>query len=63
MNPDDERSQLIWIYLDAVEWIQPQVFIMENVKALGILEKWKHIRESFLERARKICETMKQIKL
>lgn len=54
MNPDDERSQLIWTYLDVVERVQPQVFVMENVKALGVLEKWKPIRESFLERARKM---------
>jgi DNA (cytosine-5)-methyltransferase 1 len=52
MNPDDERSQLIWSYLDVVERVRPQVFVMENVKALGVLEKWKHIRENFLNRAR-----------
>ena len=54
MDPNDERSQLIWTYLDVVERVQPQVFVMENVKALGALEKWRHIRESFLERAREM---------
>jgi len=54
MNPDDERSQLIWSFLDVVERVRPQVFVMENVKALGALEKWKHIRGSFLERASKM---------
>jgi len=54
MNPNDERSQLIWSFLDVVERVQPQIFVMENVKALGALEKWKHIRERFLERAREI---------
>ena len=54
MNPNDERSQLIWTFLDVVERVRPYVFVMENVKALGVLEKWKHIRESYLERASNI---------
>lgn len=52
MNPEDERSQLIWTFLDVVKRVQPQIFVMENVKALGVLEKWKHIRENYLEQAR-----------
>lgn len=59
MNPDDERSQLIWSFLDVVAKVQPQVFVMENVKALGALEKWKYIRDRYLERTRSIgyhCE-------
>lgn len=54
MNPDDERSQLIWTFLDVVERVHPSLFVMENVKALGTLDKWKHIRESFIERARSL---------
>ncbi|GHV05338.1 cytosine-specific methyltransferase [Clostridia bacterium] len=52
MDPDDERSKLIWTFLDVVKRVQPQLFVMENVKALGALEKWQHIRERFLDRAR-----------
>lgn len=54
MNPDDERSKLILTFLDVVEKVQPKAFIMENVKALGVLEKWEPIRRKYLERARKM---------
>lgn len=50
MDPNDERSQLIWRYLDVVELLHPKAFVMENVKALGALEKWKPVRQKYLER-------------
>ena len=51
MNPNDERSKFILTFLDAVEKIQPRAFIMENVKALAVLDKWKSIRERYLNKA------------
>jgi len=51
MDPDDERSRLIWSFLDIVEMVKPRLFIMENVKALGKLEKWKEVRKAFVQRA------------
>ncbi|MGI6633827.1 MAG: DNA cytosine methyltransferase [Christensenellales bacterium] len=54
MDPDDERSKLIWSYLDVIERVRPKLFVMENVKALGTLEKWKPIRDRYLERTRKL---------
>lgn len=51
MNPNDERSKLIWSYLDVVERVQPKAFVMENVKALACLEKWKPVRQAYMERA------------
>lgn len=51
MDPNDDRSKLIFTFLDVIERVQPRAFIMENVKALGFLEKWADIRNSFLERA------------
>lgn len=54
MNPDDDRSKLIFTFLDAVEIVKPKAFVMENVKALGQLEKWKPIREKYLDRAEKM---------
>lgn len=48
MNPEDERSQMIWEFAKAVEIIQPKAFVMENVKALGRLAKWKATREKLL---------------
>ena len=50
MNPDDERSKLIFTFLDVVEKVRPKAFVMENVKALGVLEKWKPVRMKYLER-------------
>ena len=50
MNPDDDRSKLIFTFLDVVEKIRPKAFVMENVKALGVLEKWEFVRRKYLER-------------
>lgn len=54
MDPDDPRSKLLWTFLDAVSLVQPSVFVCENVKALGSLEKWKDVRLEFLKRASKL---------
>ena len=54
MDPDDERSKLIFTFLDVVEKVQPKAFVMENVKALGKLEKWEPVRRKYLEKARSI---------
>ena len=51
MDPDDDRSKLIFTFLDVVEKVKPRAFVMENVKALGILEKWRPVRHKYLERA------------
>lgn len=50
MDPNDERSELIWRFLDVVEVVHPKVFVMENVKALAALEKWAPVRQQYLER-------------
>ena len=50
MDPNDARSQLVWIFMDAVEIVHPKVFVMENVAALGILDKWKSVRDGIVER-------------
>jgi DNA (cytosine-5)-methyltransferase 1 len=52
MDPDDDRSKLIFTFLDVVEKVKPRAFVMENVKALGILEKWEPVRKKYLDRAR-----------
>jgi len=54
MNPDDERSKLIFTFLDVVELVQPKAFVMENVKALGVLDKWSGVRDKFLRRANEL---------
>lgn len=49
MDPNDPRSQNVWRYLKVLEIVRPKAFLMENVKALGVLDKWSFIREKLLE--------------
>lgn len=48
MDPNDERSTLIWSFLKAVEIVRPKIFVCENVKALAKLDKWKLVRGKFM---------------
>ena len=50
MDPEDARSQLVWIFMRAVEMIRPKTFVMENVAALGTLGKWRSVREGIMTR-------------
>ena len=52
MDPDDDRSKLIFVFLDVIEKVMPRAFVMENVKALGALEKWEPVRKKYLDRVR-----------
>ncbi len=54
MDANDERSQLIWSYVNAISKVKPKAFIMENVKALGQLQKWKPVRERLLSQLRNL---------
>lgn len=54
MDPEDPRSQLIWSFLDAVEIAKPESFIIENVRALGVLQKWKSVRDEIVNRSEKL---------
>ena len=54
MDPDDDRSKLIFTFLDVVERVKPKAFVMENVKALGYLEKWSGVRAKYLTRAQNL---------
>ena len=45
MDPKDERSELVNTFMEAVEILNPKTFVMENVRALGALEKWKKVRD------------------
>lgn len=48
MDPDDPRSALVWRFLDAVRIVQPKVFVMENVAALGRLRRWQAVRDGIV---------------
>ena len=52
MNPDDPRSKHVWTFAELVSKIQPKAFIMENVKALGTLQKWAPLRKSLIKKFR-----------
>lgn len=54
MDPHDIRSQLIWTFMDVVEAVRPRLFVMENVKALGTLQKWAPVREQLAKRAARL---------
>ncbi len=51
MNPHDERSRLVWTFMKVVETVRPKLFVMENVKALGVLSKWEPVRKGLRESA------------
>lgn len=40
MDPSDPRSRHVWTFLEVVEELQPQAFVMENVKALAVNKRW-----------------------
>ena len=46
MDPNDPRSRHVWEFFRVVEHMQPRAFVMENVKALAINQRWKGIREA-----------------
>lgn len=50
MDANDPRSKLVFSFCDVVEKIKPKAFIMENVKALGVLEKFQGVRDEIFRR-------------
>lgn len=51
MDPSDPRSQLVYTYMEAVRRTKPRAFVMENVKALANLEKFRPVRERLMREA------------
>lgn len=51
MDPEDHRSQLVHTYMDALDIVRPLAFVLENVRALGELEKFRDVREQLIRRA------------
>ena len=54
MDAHDKRSQLIWSYANVISILKPRAFIMENVKALGEIERWQNVRVALLDRFREL---------
>ncbi len=54
MDPHDPRSNNVWTYMKVLQLLSPKAFVMENVKALGTLEKWKVLRIDLLNGMREL---------
>lgn len=52
MDLNDPRSELVFTYMDALRRLKPRAFVLENVKALATLAKFRPIRERLLREAR-----------
>lgn len=63
MNPDDPRSQLLWVFMKVVEFTKPRAFVCENVKALAILEKWSEVRQRLFRLSSQLGYTYKLVVL
>ena len=63
MDADDERSKLIWKYVDVVSLLKPRAFVMENVKALGEIARWKDVRNKLLSRFKELGYSVNYIVL
>src|SRR3989344_6160955 len=61
MDPNDERSKLIFSFFDVVEKVSPKMFVLENVKALAVLEKWAPVRALLFSRAKELGYDFSQI--
>lgn len=53
------KGQAIFTFLKAVEIVKPTFFVMENVKALGSLEKWASVRNKYLAQAEALGYSVK----
>jgi DNA (cytosine-5)-methyltransferase 1 len=52
MNLNDPRSELVYSYMKVLRDLKPKAFVLENVKALAVLDKFRPIRERLLREAR-----------
>ena len=63
MDANDKRSQLIWSYLSVLAMLKPHAFVMENVKALGTLQKWEGTRNLLIKAMRDLGYSVNYIVL
>lgn len=50
MIRSDPRNQLLWEFVDIVSRKKPKVFVMENVKSLGLMKRWDYIRKRLISK-------------
>lgn len=61
MDTSDERSGLVFSFMDVIGIVGPRLFVMENVRSLATLDKFKSVREGIISRARDLgfnCKLM-----
>lgn len=51
MDPNDERSDLVFDFMRTVRDVRPKSFVMENVKPLAVANRWEGVRNRFKRRA------------
>jgi DNA (cytosine-5)-methyltransferase 1 len=51
MDPEDPRSVHVDRFMDLVQHVRPQAFVMENVKALAVNDRWAGVRAHLQRRA------------
>ena len=57
MDFADPRSKLVWEFVRIIQAKRPKCFVMENVRALGSLKKWKPLLDALLDSFHKIGYT------
>lgn len=53
MNPNDPRSRHVWDFLGVVARVQPEAFVMENVKALATNGRWARLLSELIDKAQR----------
>ncbi|AQT06640.1 hypothetical protein A0U91_16675 (plasmid) [Acetobacter persici] len=61
MDLSDPRSKLVFSYCDALALVRPRAFIMENVSALGALQKFQSIREEIFRKISSLGYTISMV--
>ena len=51
MDPNDERSGLVFDFMRTVREARPKSFVMENVKPLAVASRWENVRNRLKRRA------------
>ena len=51
MNPNDPRSRHVWDFLGVVARVEPQAFVLENVKALATNRRWAGLLKDLMTEA------------
>lgn len=51
MDPEDQRSALVFDFMRIVREVRPRAFVMENVKALAVSHRWEEVRKRLKRRA------------